>query len=121
MNVHSRDGQGDSSREQVKKQLEALSAVEPPRGLKERLVAAIPCRAVREASPSHTRRWPGATGWAGIAAMIMVMGGAFWLHNALQSSARPAPDANSYPGRVAPDFNNVRPADINALDSNTLY
>jgi hypothetical protein len=119
MNVDSRDGRDGSSLGQVKQQLRALSALQPPRGLKERLRAAIPRPVASEASAGHLRRWPGATGWAGIAAAIMVLGGLIWLRT---PAGRPAaPDANNNPGPVlAADYNSVRPADINVLDSNGL-
>jgi hypothetical protein len=121
MNVDSRDRRNDFSVEQVKQQLRALSVVEPPRGLKERLTATIACQMGSHTTRWHLRRWPGATGWAGIAAAIMVLGGLIWLRAPAGRSVGPAPDSNSSPGPVlAADYNSVRPTDINVLDSNGL-
>jgi hypothetical protein len=121
MNVGSRDGQNDVSLEWVKQQLRALSAVEPPRGLKERLTAAISYQTGSHTTQWHLRRWPRATGWAGIAATIIVLCCSIWLRPPAGPSARLSPDANSGSGLVlAADYNSVRPPDINALDSNGL-
>ena len=121
MNVDSRDEQNNVSLEWVKQQLRALSAVEPPRGLKGRLLAGIPGQVASKASPWHMRWWPGATGWAGIAATILVLCGVIWLRPSAGPPVRPSPDANSGLGLVlAADYNSVRPPDINALDSNGL-
>ncbi len=116
MNMDSRDERNDFSLGWVKRQLRVLSAVEPPRELRERLLAAIPPQSAKEAS-----QWPRATGWAGIAAAIVVFCGVLWLHTPTGPSARLSPDVNNGSGRVlAADYNSVRPADINALDSNGL-
>jgi hypothetical protein len=121
MNVDSRNERNDFSLEWVEQQLRALSAVEPPRGLRERLLAAVPGRAANEASQWQGRRWPRATSWAGIAAAIVVLCGALWLRPPAGPSAKPSPDANAGSGWVlAADYNSLRPADINALDSNGL-
>ena len=58
---------------------------------------------------------------AGIAAAMVVFCGVLWLHTPTGPSARLSPDVNNGSGRVlAADYNGVRPADINALDSNGL-
>jgi hypothetical protein len=122
MNVDSRDGRDDFSLGWVKQQLQALSGVEPPRGLKERLLAAVPCPAAREASSRHTWLWPRATSWVGVAATVLVVCGIVWLRTPAGPSVRSSADANSGQGRVlAADYNSVRPPDTNALDSNGLY
>jgi hypothetical protein len=119
MNVDSRNERNDFSLEWVKQQLRAMSAVEPPRGLRERLLAGVPGRATNEASQWQAWRWPRATGWAGIAAAIVVLCGALWLRPPAGPSAKLSSDANGGLGRVlAADYNSVRPADINVLDSN---
>ena len=121
MNVDSRDERDGCSPDRVKAQLRALSAVEPPRGLKKKLLAAIPRQTVSEASQWHLRRWPGATGWAGIAATIAVLCGVVWVYAPVGRPVGPASDSNSSPGRVlAADYNSLRPPDINVLDSNGL-
>jgi hypothetical protein len=121
MNVDSRKQRDDFSVGWVERQLKAFARVEPPRGLKERLTAAISCQIGSHTTQWHLRRWPGPTGWAGIAATILVLCGVLWLRPAAGPPVRSSPDANSGLGLVlAADYNSVRPADINALDSNSL-
>lgn len=122
MNVDLRDGRSDFSLKWMKQQLQALSPVEPPRGLKERLLAAVPRPAVSGVPLRRAWLWPRATGWAGIAAMVMVLCGVVWLCTPAGPSTRLSTDANSGLSRVlATDYNSVRPPDINALDSNSLH
>jgi hypothetical protein len=119
MNVDSRNERQGFSLAGMKQQLRALSAVEPPEGLREKLVAAVPQRATDEVRRCQTWRWPGVTGWAGVAATIMVFCGILWLRTPAGPAQGPAPDANSLLGGVlAADYNSVRPPDTNTLDSN---
>ena len=119
MNVDSKDGRKDVSLGWVKQRLRELSAVEPPQRLRESLLAAVPGRTTGATAP--VGRWSRATSWAGVAATITVLCGALWLRPQNGPSARPSPDANNGAGRVlAADYNSVRPADINTLDSNGL-
>jgi len=121
MNGDSRNERNGFSLEGMKQQLRALSAVEPPTGLKEKLLAAVPQRAMGEVRQCHVWRWPGVTGWASVAATIMVFCGIVWLRTPAGPAPGPSPDANSLLGGVlAADYNSVRPPDINALDSNGL-
>ncbi len=123
MNVDSRNGRNDFSLDAMKQQLRALAAVEPPEGLREKLLAAVPQRAPAQAGRWHGWWWPGVTGWASVAATILVLCGILWLRTpAGPTQQAPSPDANSLLGGVlAADYNSVRPADINTLDSNGLY
>jgi len=121
MNVDSRAGRQEFSAGWMKRQLRGLSSVEPPMGLKERLRAAIPGRAVQARPIWCVRWWPGMVGWKGIAAAIVVIGGAVWLGSPRGPSGKPADDVNSGAGRVmVADYNSVRPADINAVDMNGI-
>ncbi len=133
MNVDSGNEQGGMPLERVKEPLRALSAVEPPKGLREKLLAGIPCRSAGEGSPNHTRWWLGATGWAGIAATMVVFCTVLWLWNPAKPSVGPEPDAysglavvlavdhnNSLGQMLAADYNSVRPPDSNGLDGNSL-
>lgn len=121
MNVDSRDERNDFSLGWVKRQLQGLSAIEPPGKLKERLLADVPARAAGQASRWHLRRWTRTTRWAGIAAAIVVLCGAVWLRPPAGPPVKPLSDPQSGPGLVlAADYNSVRPPDINALDSNSL-
>jgi len=122
MKADSRDGRNNFSLGWVKGQLRAMAAVEPPRGLRERLLAAVPCRTANEASSWYAWLWPKATGWAGVAATVMVLCGVVWLRTSAGPSVRPLADANSALSRMlAADYNSVRPPDTNAFDSNGLY
>ena len=110
------------SLEGMAQRLRALSGVEPPAGLKEKLLAAVPQRAMGVLPCRCIWRWPGATGWASVAAAILVFCGLLWLRTPAGPAPGPSPDANSLLGGVlAADYNSVRPADINTLDSNGLY
>ena len=121
MNTDSRDDRNDYSLGRMKRQLRALSAVEPPRRLEKKLLADVPGRAAGQVSPWHMRRWTRATRWAGIAAAIVVLCGAVWLRPPAGPPVKPLSDTQSGPGRVlAADYNSVWPPDINALDSNSL-
>ncbi len=121
MNVDSMNERNGFPLDGMKRQLRALSAVEPPGGLKEKLLAAVPLRTTGEVRPCHTWRWPAVTGWASVAATIVVFCGILWLWAPARRAQGPAPDANSLLGGVlAADYNSVRPPDTNTLDSNGL-
>jgi hypothetical protein len=122
MNVDSTNERNSLSLDGMKRQLQALSAVEPPEGLKQKLMAAVPQRAADEVRGCHVWRWRGVTGWVSVAATIMVFCGILWLRTPAGPAQGPAPDANSLVGGVvAADYNSVRPPDTNTLDSNGLY
>jgi hypothetical protein len=122
MNVDSTNGQDDCSLNGLKRQLRALSAVEPPEALKKKLLAAVPPRAPAEAGRCHLWRWRGVTGWVSVAATILVFCGIAWLRAPAGPAQGPTPDANSLlSGVLAADYNSVRPPDTNTLDSNGLY
>jgi hypothetical protein len=116
MNAGAKKGRNsDVALESVKRWLRGLGTIEPPRRLKEGLLAAIPCRA----APAvwRPRRWYRATAGAAIAAGVVVACGAIWFRTAVAPSVQ----VDNRPPRVlAVDHNSVRPADINALDSNGL-
>ena len=123
MSVNSRNEPNGLSLDWVKRQLRRLSMIEPPPGLKHRLLTGI-----SRSSPSQTpmcpaRRWSRGASWTGIAAAILVATAVMvWLGAPAGRSARPVADTNGGPGRVlAADYNGVRPPDINTSDSNGLY
>jgi hypothetical protein len=121
MNMDSRNGRDDGSLEWVEQRLRALSAVEPPRGLKETLLAGVPCRVTGEARLGRIWRWPMATGWAAVAATVVVLCGILWFGAPTRPSASPAPDANSGLGWVlAASHGSVLSPEANALDSNSV-
>ncbi len=121
MNVSSTNERDGFSLDGMKRQLRTLSAVEPPEGLKKKLLAAVPQRATTEAGRGHIWRWRGVTGWVSVAATILVFCGIAWLRTGAGPAQGPAPDANSLlGGMLAADYNSVRPPDTNTLDSNGL-
>jgi hypothetical protein len=121
MNADSKNEWNDISSGWTKQQLRALSAVKPPNGLKERLLAGVPVQTAKEMVQRRPRWWSGATGWVGIAAAIVVLCGVLWFRPPAGPAAHPALDVNRSSNRIlAADYNSVRPTDINALDSNGL-
>jgi hypothetical protein len=122
MNVDATNERNDFSLDGIEQQLRALSAVEPPEGLRERLVAAVPQQAAAEAGRCYLWHWRGVTGWVSVAATILVFCGIAWLRIPAGPAQGPAPDANSLlSGVLAADYNGVRPPDTNTSDSNGLY
>jgi hypothetical protein len=123
MSMDSRNERNDLSRDWVKQQLQRLSAVEPPAGLKERLRAGILRLSVRPAHVCRARRWSRGAGWTGIAAAILVATSALvWLGAPSGQSPGPVADTNGSSGRSrAADHNSVLPPDIHVSDSNGLY
>ncbi len=122
MNVDSTNERNGFSLDEMKRQLRALSAVEPPEELKKKLLAAVPQRATAEAGRCHIWRWRGVTGWVSVAATILVFCGIARLRPGAGPAQGPTPDANSLlSGVLAADYNSVRPVDTNTLDSNGLY
>ena len=121
MNLDSRNKGEDFSLEGLKQQFQALAAVEPPGGLKEKLLAAVPGPVTGQVRRCRIWRWPGATGWASVAATILVFCGVVWLRAPVGPAPGPSPDANGlWGGVLAADYNSVRLPDPNALDSNGL-
>jgi len=118
MSTDSRPEHNEIPLEWVQRQLQRLGAVEPPPRLKETLLAAIPGQAGAGTSWWRLRRWPRATGWAGIAATVMVLCALLWLRMPAGPSVPSSLEANNVPVRVLADYNSVRPADINAWDGN---
>ncbi len=123
MGLDSESERRDFSLEQVKRQLQALSAVEPPAGLREKLLAGVSPLAARKLQPHVVRRWSRGASWTGIAAAIIVTTSVMvWLSAPSGRPARPIADTNCSPGRIwAADFNGVLPPDTNTSDSNGLF
>ncbi len=133
MKRNSRDEPNGVSPDWVKEQLRALCAVEPPTGLKERLLAGLPCQSRDGVSPDDIRWWLGVTGWAGIAATIVLLWTVSWLGGPAKPSVGPEPDASEGMGLVLAvdynnnlarklvfDYNSLRPSEVNTRDSNGL-
>jgi len=118
MKTNARDGHGDLSADWVAGRLREISAIEPPRSLRDRLEAGIPASAVR----MPATRWLWRARWAGAAAAaIVIVSIAAWRGVLWERRGSVALDANSRSGRAfATDHNSLRPSDINLCDINGL-
>ena len=103
-------------------QLRLLAGIEPPKALRDKLVAAIPSAAGGEVGRGVARPWSRAISWASIAgaAVIMLVAVLRFLSPAGQSLPSIA-DINDSPARaVLADANVPRPRDSNVYDNNAL-
>lgn len=122
MNRNSGNGHEEVSSGWVKRQLEAISAVEPPQSLRNRLLAGI---AANAAGPSATRcvpAWSGWARWASAAAAVVVTASVIvWLGVPAGRQGRPIADINGEPSQAyARDHNSLGPSDTNLCDINGL-
>lgn len=118
MNGNVQNGRGGFSVDWVKEQLRRISAIEPPRSLRDRLEADIPARMI--STPSTHRSWQlwGAGAAAAILAIASVVA---WLGTPWSRQIRSTIDANGSVGRVcATDHNSLRLSDTNLYDINSL-
>jgi hypothetical protein len=119
MNVNPGTGREELSMDRVRTQLKAISAIEPPQSLRNRLEASIP---VAGGTPIARCIWPywERIRWAGAAtAAVMMISLVAWLGTPWGRQIHSTIDANSSPGRVyATDHNNLRPSDTNSCDIN---
>jgi len=122
MNRNPGNGNEEVSAGWVKRQLGAISAVEPPQSLRDRLLAGIPATA---AGPSATRRVPAWSGWArwasAAAAVVVTASVIVWLGLSSGGPSRPIADINGESSQTyAADHNSLRPSDTNLCDINGL-
>jgi len=121
MNRNSGTGRKGPSKEWVKGLLRAISAVEPPPSLRERLRAGIPAMEVGPIiwpvrSWSQTLRWAGAAG-----AVLLAVSAVVWLGTPRGRHTHPVVDTNGCTERVcATDHNGLRSTDANVCDINGL-
>jgi hypothetical protein len=123
MNANTHDEQGDFSLEQVEDRLRALSAVEPPYSLKDRLIADV-IGVSAGLTGQHVRFWSRETRWVGAAAAVIVAASIVgWLGAPFGRQVRPPRDTSdsaSHPtswARAA-DHNNLRATDTNSCEPN---
>ena len=107
---------------QLNAQLRLLAGIQPPKALRDRLVAAIPPTGAREVGRSVACRSSKAVSWAGVAvAAVVVFAAAFWL---LPPTGRSLPSIADINDRAAAaamaDANFPRPQDSNTYDNNAL-
>jgi hypothetical protein len=120
MNRNPGNGHEDLSMHWLRRQLKALSAVEPPASLGDRLTADIPAAADGQPGARCVPAWPRWVRWAGAAAaVIVVVSAVAWLGVPSGRQGRPIADMNSASARVyAADHNSPRPSDTNLCDIN---
>ena len=106
----------------LRAQLRLLAEIEPPKALKDRLVAAIPPTAASSAGAKFVWRWPKAAGWVGVAAaaaIIVVM--AVWLLPPAGQPLSPVADINDHSAAATmTDVNLPHPQDRDIYDNNAL-
>lgn len=122
MNRNPGNGYEEISTDWVQWQLRAISAVEPPKSLKDRLVAAIPAGGGGQAATRCVPAWSRWYRWAGVAAAVVVAAcmiaqlGVPW-----GRQSHPAADINVASSETcAADHNSLRPSDTNLCDINSL-
>lgn len=122
MNVNPGNGRQEFSVDWVKRQLEAISAVEPPQSLKAKLEAGIPAATAGEpAAPCILPWWRGIRRAGAVAAVVIVASTVAWLGSPWGTYVHSAIDTNGNSGRAyATDHNNLRPSDTNLCDMNSL-
>jgi hypothetical protein len=107
---------------QLKARLRVLNRIEPPGGLKDKLVAAVPLGATPQISKTVVPPWLRALRYVGVAAAIVVVTAV--VVQFLSPSAGPprlSADINDRSGAAAlVDHNNSLPRDINVCDNNAV-
>jgi hypothetical protein len=122
MNDRPRHEYDDLPRDSVEEQLRALSAVQPPASLREKLIARLAYLPVRESGRFSGEFWFRAFGAAlATAAVVAVVSTVAWLGGPPRRPVRPSTEGNARSaGMLATDQNSIRPSDINICDINTL-
>ena len=122
MNDGPRHEYDDPSRGSVEEQLKALSAVQPPGSLREKLMARLAYLPVYERERFGSRFRSRAFGAAlATAAVVVVASALAWLGGPPRPPARPSTEGNARSaGMLATDHNSIRPSDINICDINAL-
>lgn len=120
MNKHWQEGGGDIPTPQLKTWVRGLRGIDPPDGLREKLVAAVPPASARQAGGVYVPRWPKALRYFAAAAVIGI---AFVVVRSFvpqTGSPRLVADINDRSGAALVDHNNSLPGDINISDHNTI-
>lgn len=107
---------------QLKARLKALGAIEPPEGLRDRLVTAIPDRATHRTGRPTASSWPRILRPIALAAGIVVMASVVVRFlTPLPTPPRPIVDINDRGGAATlADHNHPSPLDSNCCDSNVV-
>ena len=120
MNKRWQEGGGDIRTPQLKVRLRELRGIDPPDGLREKLVAAVPPASARQAGGVYVPRWPTALRYFAAAAVIGI---AFVVVRSFvpqTGSPRLVADINDRSGAALVDHNNSLPEDINISDHNAI-
>lgn len=122
MNGGSRHEYEDVPVEWLEERLRALSGVQPPEGLRQKLLARLAYLPIRESAQFGPRFW-NVAGWASAAAAVVCLACVVtWFGGPSRRSGGPAADSNGQSATVmTADHNGLRPPDINICDINGLW
>ncbi len=105
---------------QLKARLKELRGVEPPDGLREKLVAAIPPASARQAGGVDVPRWLRALRYVAAAAVVGMVFVVVRSFVPQTGSPRLVADINDRSATALVDHNNSLPGDINISDHNAI-
>ena len=121
MNGGSRHEHDGVPMEWLEDRLRALSGVQPPAGLREKLVSRLAYLPIHESTEFGSRFWR-AVGWVSAAAAVVCL--ACFITWFGRPSRTPIPGAGGGDGQSAgvmtADHNGLRPPDVNICDMNSL-
>ncbi|HNS18990.1 MAG TPA: hypothetical protein PKH24_00750 [Sedimentisphaerales bacterium] len=122
MNVNPGNGQEEVSMDWVQRQLKAISAVEPPQSLKDRLMAGIPVAGGGQPAACCVPMWSRRARWVGVAAAVIITASVivrFGVPTGRQGC--PIADMNGAATQAyARDHNSLGASDTNLCDINSL-
>ncbi len=120
MNKHRQEGGESIPTPQLKVRLRELRGIDPPDGLREKLVAAVPPASARQTGRTVVPCWPRALRYV---AAVAVIGIVFLVVRSFvpqTGSPRLVADINDRSGAALVDHNNSLPGDINISDHNAI-
>lgn len=121
MNKRWQEGGGDIPTPQLKVRLRELRGIDPPDGLREKLVAAVPPASACQAGGAEVPHWSRALRYFAVAAAIVAVVSVVVQSLRPQTgSPRLVADINDRSGAALVDHNNSLPGDINISDNNAI-
>ncbi len=121
MNGGSRHEYEDVSVEWLEERLRALSRVQPPEGLREKLLARLAYLPIRESAEFGPRFW-NVVGWASAAAAVVCLACVITWFGGPSRTSTPGVDGSDGQSAavMTADHNGLCPPDINICDINGL-
>lgn len=121
MNKRWQEGGGDIPTPLLKDRLKELRGIEPPDGLREKLVAAVPPASACQAGGVDVPRWSRALRYFAVAAAIVAVVSVVVQSLRPQTgSPRLVGNINDHSDGTLVDHNNFLPRDINISDNNAI-